>query len=118
MFLVDFFGYILLCNLLLPHIASAVSQGTAALGNFVLQRYVVFPESRRSVMVSFALTILISCISIFIGSLTVYLVRIAQPEWIVLPKVVAIGIVFIWNYFTRKHIVFPPKQAQSVSISS
>lgn len=107
MFLVDFFGYLLLSQVFVPYVANAFSQGTAAVGNFVFQRTVVFPGSRRRVITSFLLAVVISCISIVLGSLTIYIVRLAEPTWIVLPKVVAVGVVFVWNYFTRKHLVFP-----------
>jgi len=118
MFLVDFLGYMLLCNFWAPYIASGVSQGSAAVGNFILQRAFVFPKSRRHIITSFILTVVISCLSISIGSFTVYFVRTAYLEGIVLPKIIAILIVFVWNYLTRKYIVFPSRASSTSSIKT
>ena len=100
---VDFLLYSLLLLMLSPVISHFCSASVGMVVNFVLQRNFVFNVT-RGMKTSFALSLLFSIGGIFLGGGIIYLLTkfaffIAYP---LLAKLVAMGVVFFYNYETKK----------------
>ncbi|WP_041280430.1 GtrA family protein [Desulfosudis oleivorans] len=100
---VDFALFALLCRFIYPPAANIISAGAGMVTNFVLQRRFVF-EATRSLPVSFVLSFVFSIGGIFLGSFLIFLlIQIDFFNQVPLAaKVVATGIVFFYNFQTKK----------------
>lgn len=79
----------------------------ATLINYFLCQQFVFPDQHKHpVKTRIALTYLVGSIGLCVHHLCLYI----SLEWFMLPlilaKIGAMGVAFIWNFLSRKHIVF------------
>jgi putative flippase GtrA len=84
-------------------LSNLFSQGSGMLVNFLLQKEFIF-KLERKVWVAFPLSFFFSMIGLLLGSLIVHLLT-QLPIVEAIPyigKVVATGIVFFYNYFTKR----------------
>lgn len=100
---VDFFLYTGLLFIFSPVVAHFCSATTGMILNFVLQRKFVF-NVKRGLKTSFLLSILFSIGGIFLGAVIIYLLtKLALfSAYPLFAKIVAIGVVFFYNYETKK----------------
>lgn len=107
---VDFLLYTVLLFVFTPVVAHFCSATTGMIINFVLQRKFVFNVT-RGLKTSLLLSILFSIGGIFLGAGIIYLLtQLALfAEYPLLAKIVAIGVVFFYNYETKK-IAFGDKK--------
>jgi putative flippase GtrA len=104
--MVDYGLYLLLARSMRPEWANMISVSVAIVFNFSLQRLVVFRNIRRSMLPSFVISITLSFAGMLLATLIIYLIRLGYPEGVLIPKLIATGLVFSWNYFTKKHLAF------------
>ena len=104
--IVDYGLYLLLAQRMEPEWANMISVSVAIVFNFSLQRLVVFKNIRRSMLPSFVISVSLSFGGMLLATLIIYLIRLGYPEGVLIPKLVATGLVFSWNYFTKKHLAF------------
>lgn len=107
---VDFLLYTVLLFVLTPVSAHFCSATTGMIINFVLQRKFVFNVT-RGLKTSLLLSVLFSIGGIFLGAGIIYIVTQLAffAEYPLLAKIVAIGVVFFYNYETKK-IAFGDKK--------
>lgn len=107
---VDFLLYTVLLFVLTPVVAHFCSATTGMIINFVLQRKFVFNVT-RGLKTSFFLSLLFSIGGIFLGAGIIYTLTqlVLFVEYPLLAKIVAIGVVFFYNYETKK-IAFGDKK--------
>lgn len=100
---VDFVLYSLLLFILSPINAHFCSASTGMVVNFILQRKFVFNVT-RGVKTSFALSLLFSIGGIFLGGGIIYLLTQLAffTTYPIVAKIVAMGVVFFYNYETKK----------------
>lgn len=109
---VDYSMYLVLAAYMAPPVANLLSQTTAMGVNFTFHRLVVFRGTRRSVLPSLVLSLSLSGVGVLLGSGIIWLIRQGLPEHVLLPKLLATGCVFFWNFLSKKYIAFPvPKAA-------
>lgn len=100
---VDLLLYILLISILSPVLSHFISATFGMIINFLLQRKWVF-NATRGIKISFFLSLLFSIGGIFLGGLMIYLLVMltffAQNP--IYAKITVMGIVFIYNYQTKK----------------
>jgi putative flippase GtrA len=100
---VDFLLYFVLLLILRPVSAHFCSASVGMVVNFILQRSFVFNVT-RGLKTSFLLSLLFSIGGIFLGGGIIYLLTklaffTAYP---LLAKIMAMGVVFFYNYETKK----------------
>ena len=110
---VDYALYLLLALAIIPEAANVVSQSTAMVVNFTLHRLVVFRGTHRGWGPSFLISISLSVVGMLLGTFVIYVVRIPFPEWVLVPKLVATGTVFFWNFFSKRTFAFPVRSEQT-----
>ena len=100
---VDFLLYTALLFVFTPIVAHFCSATTGMILNFILQRRFVFNVT-RALKTSFLLSVLFSVGGIFLGAGIIYmLTKLALfAEYPLVAKIVAIGVVFFYNYETKK----------------
>ena len=100
---VDFLLYSLLLLILSPVISHFCSASVGMVVNFLLQRNFVFNVT-RGIKTSFVLSLLFSIGGIFLGGGIIYLlIKLAFfITYPLLAKLVAMGVVFFYNYETKK----------------
>ena len=100
---VDFVLYNVLILSLIPAVANMISASVGMVINFVIQRRWVFTPT-RGVRASFVLSLLFSLGGVALGTLLIYMLTTWTflSNYPVIAKVVAIGIVFFYNYETKK----------------
>lgn len=112
---VDYGLYLLLARHLRPEWANMISVTVAIMFNFSLQRLVVFRNIRRSMLPSFVISVTLSLAGMLLATLIIYLIRLGYPEGVLMPKLIATGLVFSWNYFTKKHLAFRDRAPDSTT---
>lgn len=107
---VDFLLYTVLLFILTPVPAHFCSATTGMIINFVLQRQFVFNVT-RGLKASLLFSVLFSIGGIFLGAGIIYILTKLTffTEYPLLAKIVAIGVVFFYNYETKK-IAFGDKK--------
>lgn len=100
---IDFLFYTGLLFIFTPVVAHFCSATTGMILNFILQRKFVF-NVRRGLKSSFLLSLLFSVGGIFLGAGIIYfLMKLAFfAEHPLIAKIIAIGVVFFYNYETKK----------------
>ena len=100
---VDFLLYTVLLFIFSPVVAHFCSATTGMILNFILQRKFVFNVT-RGLKSSFLLSLLFSVGGISLGAGIIYfLTKLAFfAEYPLIAKIIAIGIVFFYNYETKK----------------
>ena len=100
---IDFLFYTGLLFIFTPVVAHFCSATAGMILNFILQRKFVF-NVRRGLKSSFLLSLLFSVGGIFLGAGIIYfLTKLAFfAEYPLIAKIIAIGIVFFYNYETKK----------------
>ncbi len=100
---VDFLLYTGLLFIFTPVVAHFFSATTGMILNFILQRKFVFNVT-RGLKSSFLLSLLFSVGGIFLGAGIIYfLMKLAFfAEHPLIAKMIAIGVVFFYNYETKK----------------
>ena len=75
--------------------------------NYLLSTCWVFDKSRISnVWAEFAVFALIGVVGLGLNELIIYLCTGVWGMWVMLSKIISTGIVFFWNFFARKYILF------------
>ncbi|MBC2709906.1 MAG: GtrA family protein [Desulfosarcina sp.] len=112
---VDFLFFILLCKIIYPPSANIISAGIGMVTNYILQRRFVF-NAKRSVKVSFILSLIFSICGILLGSLLIYLLIQADffKQQPVIAKIITTIIIFFYNYQTKK-FAFGDKKEEPVA---
>lgn len=100
---IDFLIYILLVSIIPPVLSHFISATCGMIVNFILQRKWVFNATRK-VGTSFILSLIFSIGGIFLGGIIIYLLMWFSffEQNPVFTKLIAMGIVFIYNYETKK----------------
>ena len=100
---IDFLFYTGLLFIFTPVVAHFCSVTTGMILNFILQRKFVF-NVRRGLKSSFLLSLLFSVGGVFLGAGIIYfLMKLAFfAEHPLIAKMIAIGVVFFYNYETKK----------------
>ena len=100
---IDFLFYTGLLFIFTPVVAHFCSATTGMILNFILQRKFVF-NVRRGLKSSFLLSLLFSVGGVFLGAGIIYfLMKLAFfAEHPLIAKIIAIGVVFFYNYETKK----------------
>lgn len=104
--LIDFCLFTLvLAPIMEPFKAELISGFVGMCVNFYFQRTFVF-RNRRNKYVSFALSIFFSLIALFLGAFLIsFLVeKVFLGKYIVLAKIISIGVKFIFNFLTKKWV--------------
>ncbi|MBC8441424.1 MAG: GtrA family protein [Deltaproteobacteria bacterium] len=88
---------------LTPTIANIISAGVGLLINFTLQHKFVFNPS-NPIFKSFILSLIFSLCGLVFGTSLIYLFTnyTILKEIPIIAKIITIGIIFFYNYFTRK----------------
>jgi putative flippase GtrA len=107
--LVDYGLYLALARWIAPEAANVVSYSSAMLVNFGLQRWVVFRETHQALWKSFAISMSLSGIGMLLSTGIIFLIRLAFPHWVLVPKLIATGVVFFWNFLSKKVLAFPTR---------
>lgn len=84
-------------------VSNLFSQGAGMVVNFILQKQFIF-NLKRSAWIAFILSLCFSFLGLLFGSLIVHLLTqlpvVDQFQY--LGKIIATGIVFFYNYFTKR----------------
>lgn len=115
---VDYTFYILLAQAMRPEFANVGSFCVSISVNFLLQRFVVFKNIRRTVLPSFVISLGLSVIGLFLTTSIIFLIRLGYPEGVLIPKLAATGLVFFWNYYSKKHLAFRDGAPKSETLVS
>lgn len=102
---VNFGMYMLLVNRFLPYLpATMIAYASGVVLNFILHRYFVF-DLNRSVSKAFGLTLVTSGIGLTLDALIVSGLHrsniYGEREWLI--KGTAMGILFFYNYYSKKY---------------
>jgi len=100
---VDFLIYILLVGILTPVVSHFISATCGMIVNFILQRKWVF-NATRGLKTSFLLSLIFSIGGILLGGFIIYLLVMLDffEQNPIFAKILVIGIVFVYNYQTKK----------------
>lgn len=100
---VDLLLYSGLIYFLTPAISNLISAGVGLLINFTLQHKFVFNPS-NPIFKSFALSLIFSLCGLLFGTILIYLFTnyTFLKETPIIAKIITTGIIFFYNYFTRK----------------
>jgi putative flippase GtrA len=94
---------------LYPYLANAIGFCSAATTNYFLNRIWTFQSKNPNVAVEFTDFFLISLIGLGINSIVLWLL-VSKAKWnFYLSKLVAIGVVTVWNFFMNYLITFSTK---------
>lgn len=102
---VNFGMYLLLVDRYLPYLpATMIAYASGVVLNFILHRYFVF-DLNRSVSKAFGLTMITSGIGLTLDALIVSGLHrsnvFGEKEWLI--KGTAMGILFFYNYYSKKY---------------
>jgi len=99
----DLFLYSGLVCLLTPTISNIISAGVGLLINFTLQHKFVFNPG-NPIFKSFILSLIFSLCGLSFGTFLIYLFTnyTFLKEIPIIAKIITVGIIFFYNYFTRK----------------
>jgi putative flippase GtrA len=92
-------------------VAAVVGYLTGGVIQYVLCSLWVFPNSPRNVAIGFVAFTILSLGGLGITTLTIHLLHSRWGIRWKLAKVVALGLAFNWNFFTRKFFLFQPEEA-------
>lgn len=100
---VDFILYSILIQVVNPTAANAFSASVGMIVNFSLQYTVVFNPTHPLVK-SFLMSALFSVLGVMLSTLLIYLLTqfTLFHQLPIVAKVITTGIIFFYNYFTRK----------------
>lgn len=104
---VDYGLYLVLARWIAPEPANVISYSSAMLVNFALQRWVVFRGTHRALWRSFVISMALSGVGMLLSTLVIFLVRLGFPQTVLAPKLIATGVVFFWNFLSKKYLAFP-----------
>lgn len=105
--LVDYGLYLALARWIAPEPANMISYSSAMLVNFALHRWVVFRGTHRALWRSFVISMALSGIGMLLSTMVIFLVRLGFPQAVLAPKLIATGVVFFWNFLSKKYLAFP-----------
>ena len=107
-FLVEFFVFTLLIDI--THIkytlANLPAMGVAIIFNYFLTRRIVFEPGRYNGRITFILFMTFTLAGVVLNQFFLWFFVEQLTVNIKLSKVIAVAIVAVFNYFTKKHIVF------------
>ena len=100
---VDFLLYLALITVISPTPAHAISAATGMVINFTLQYTFVFTPT-NTLRKSIALSLCFAGLGVLLGTAIIYLLTHHTPlaGFPVAAKVVTVGLIFFYNYVTRK----------------
>lgn len=100
----DYSLYIFLVSTVSPVVANLISAGTGMVINFILQKRFIFKLDRK-VRDAFAISLLASLIGIGISTLIIYYLNkysfFIEHQYVT--KALAIGIVFFYNFYSKRY---------------
>lgn len=105
--LLDYALYLGLSRVIAPEAANVISVTSAMLANFALQRWFVFKGTFQALWLSFLISMSLSGVGMLLSTGIIYVIRLAWPEAVLVPKLIATGIVFFWNFLSKKYLAFP-----------
>ncbi|WP_373032742.1 GtrA family protein [Sulfurovum sp.] len=99
----DFLIYLFLVTIISPVLSHFISATCGMIINFILQRKWVF-NATRELKTSFLLSLIFSIGGIILGGFIIYLLIMLSffEQNPIFAKIVVIGIIFIYNYQTKK----------------
>lgn len=112
-FIVDYFTLWLLADVVYVHylLSAAVAFILGLIVNYLLSVRWVFNNGRLdNVWAEFFVFALIGIVGLGFNELIIYLCTGVLGIWIMLSKIISTGIVFLWNFFARKYILFRNKK--------
>lgn len=103
---VDYVGYLLLVDRVLPPVSANVVSYSCAVGiNFLMQRYFVF-RLQRSAPLAFGMALLVSLGGLLLSTGIIYglnhLDFFRDHQFIT--KLIATGVVFFYNFFGKRYV--------------
>jgi putative flippase GtrA len=104
---VDYGLYLTLARWIAPEPANMISYSSAMLVNFALQRWFVFRGTYQVLWLSFVVSMSLSGIGMLLSTAVIFLVRLGFPQAVLAPKLIATGVVFFWNFLSKKYLAFP-----------
>jgi putative flippase GtrA len=106
--LIDWLFYWILVNYGAVHylLAAVISFNIATLVNYLLSVKWVFNSGRYSKYIEISLVFLVSLLGLLFNELFLYLFKEIFNLHFMISKVAATGIVFFWNYLSRKKLIF------------
>ncbi len=108
-FCVDIGAFVVLTALSIPVlVASAASFVVATLVNYVLCYTFVFGRGRYGRAGEITRLFAVALTGLALNTLCVWMLISFTPALPVVAKVAAVPVVFVWNYFGRRHFVFAP----------
>jgi putative flippase GtrA len=101
--IIDFCIYTALIQVVTATVANSISASCGMVCNFIFQRNWIFNAS-RSLATSFFLSLLFSCGGVALGTFLIYIMtnHTGLASSPVVAKIVSTGIVFSYNYYTKK----------------
>lgn len=100
---IDFLLYATFVQLLSPTLSNVISSSTGLLANFVLQKKYVF-NSSYNVWKSLILSVIFSIGGLGLGTGIIYMLTSYTElhNFPIVAKIFTTGIIFFYNYFTKK----------------
>lgn len=102
------FLFLLVALGLSPLPAAVIGYLAGGVVQYILCSLWVFPNAPRSVAVGFVAFTLLSLGGLAITGVTIHLLHTTWCLPLTVAKVVALGLAFNWNFFTRKFFLFQP----------
>ncbi len=112
---IDFLLYTGLVQLLSPTVSNLISASAGLITNFFLQKKYVFNPS-NTLYTSFILSLIFSLCGLGLGTGIIYILTsyTGLSELPIVAKMITTGIIFFYNYFTKK-IAFGHKETGTSS---
>lgn len=86
--------------------SATLSFVVTAMVNYTIQKYWTFKNSERKIGQQFLSFLIIQVIGLLLNNLTLYIFVEFVGLWYMLAKILAAGLVLIWNYWAGKKFVF------------
>ena len=88
------------------YVANGVGFSFAVVNNYFLNRIWTFSNKNPQILNQFMQFLLVSLVGLSLNTLVLYLVHKKLNVKFYFSKLIAIGIVFIWNYFANLYFTF------------
>ncbi len=103
------FGVTYLCKELLgtnPYVANSLGFALAATANYFLNKRWTFEDKSQNVLQQYGVFLLISLVGLGLNNGIIFLLKNYFAMNFYVAKVIAIGVVFFWNYFANAKLTF------------
>jgi putative flippase GtrA len=88
------------------YVANSLGFCTAVITNYLLNRYWTFGVGQEDVFIQFGTFLLVSLIGLVMNNFIIYLLNEKLKVNFYISKIMAIGVVILWNFFVNYYYTF------------